>query len=143
MCLIVKKNTKKKIAEKDVVCYKLVERCSYDKTTFRTPFRNVILSDSILKGKETYKASGRMMPFHPDYIELERGDRIIEKGGIHTYANKKDVMKEVDKTNNSNFHIYKCIIPKGTPYYEGYFYCLTGDYVSYASKQIKFVKQVV
>lgn len=57
----------------------------------------------------------------------------IEKG-LHSYKYAKDC--KTYKNKNINTHIVKCVIPKGSTYYEGYF----NECKSYASDTLQYLK---
>lgn len=107
-----------KIAEDDIVCWKVLyvggngQLLTY---FMQTPVR---------LGKKL-KARGRIRS------QFYGNNYQIDGGLIHTFKEKKDAY--VYAMENSTIAIVKCIIPKGTRYYEGKFQDLG---ISYGSKEI-------
>ena len=128
MCLLINQ-LEPKIADKDIVCYKLVKRTKIKgvyKSSFQE-FEYVIrqLYTNNIKIEFSYKL------IKPETIF---GYFFIEEGMFHSYA--------------SNFYpilsplpwcaLLKCIIPKGAYYFEGIF-----DFSpNYASSQIKILEEI-
>ena len=127
MCLILTQ-LKPKIADKDIVCYKLVKRTE-------------------IKG--IYKSSFQRFEYvirqlYTNNIDIEFIDKFIyyrncvwyfiEEGMFHSYAN----YSHAALNHAPDEFIVKCIIPKGAYYFEGYF----GDSPSYASSQIKILEEI-
>lgn len=139
MCLHVKEK-EALIAEKDIICYKvLVEE---DNGKYITPFQSTPVSKKALSGEVSFKAHGRVM-FTPVYWNSEVSERgyvkKMDEGCIHTFA-KMDAAK-IFAERHKRRKIFECIIPAGTKYYEGYFDGWSNR-VSYASKEIIFKKQI-
>lgn len=139
MCLHVKEK-KTLVAEKDIICYKVLEK--EDNGEFITPFQRTLVSKKALLGEVSFKAHGRVR-FTPTYWYTEVSERgyieRMDEGCIHTFA-KMNVAKLYAKVNKGR-KVFECIIPAGTKYYEGYFDGWS-DRVSYASKEIIFKKQI-
>lgn len=127
MCLYIKnthkKNTKgiyiPNIATKDVICYKWLDKTEKG---FKTPFRNVLVKiPSVMKAK----------------LGISRwfGHQRINKG-IHAYVKKKEI--STDLRGEDDAILVKCIIPKGSKYFEG----TNNDIVANNMKLIKIIKKV-
>ena len=123
------------IAKKDIKCYKILERChnSYNgRTYYKTPYTNVEVSDSILKGEEMFKAEGTPA-FRDHYYGCGIYLHQIDKGAIHAY---KTMNRANDYASYNCFRVvFKCVIPKGTKY-------AVGMYDDICAEQIKFVKKL-
>lgn len=117
-----------KIADKDIVCYKFVER---------TKTKGVY--KSVFKGFEYV-----IRQLYPNNINIKDVDNIIhfcldlpriyyiEEGMFHSYINTSDSLK-----SDSQYAMLKCIIPKGAYYYED-----TNISSCYASSQIKILEEI-
>jgi len=114
MCLTIvsKSGLKPKIAKKDIVCYKSVIRYN--------PINNTV--DSAYKGY-TYKLNSKNKIIKKLFMELS----IVIRGytryselriGYHSFNNLKEAKREA---NYWNEYVVKCIIPKGSIYYNGKF----------------------
>ena len=144
MCLYITKDAKLKIATKDIVCYKVLKRY----TTFlgqqhiMTPYTQLPLTDVQLNGKDDFYAFGE------DKIEpckVVSGFE-ISNGFVHTCADMQSALALYHLLSLGNAYgidlvIYECVIPKGTRYYDGR-WALSPHKDSYASKSIRFVKEV-
>ena len=125
MCLVTIQ-LEPKIADKDIVCYKLVKRT---------------------KIKGIYKSSFQGFEYiirqlYTNYFDIKYVDMLIkrrynlsaiEEGMFHSYANYLSAI-----TILPNLVTLKCIIPKGAYYFEGYF----DDSPSYASSQIRILEEI-
>lgn len=104
MCLDVKRNAIKRIAFKDIVCYKFLELDRND-NTFETPYQHVTV-----KLGETYKSDLIKNFIGRHWGEVNRG--------IHSYKNFEDAKnKAIDF--GSDFCVIKCVVPKWSRYYVG------------------------
>ena len=133
MCLIVN-NPIPKIADKDIICYKLVKRTKIKgiyKSNFQR-FEYVIrqLYTNNLDIRFADKVIKNLCLSHPHL-----GIYAIEEGMFHSYENH---LYPVILSPLPNCALLKCIIPKGAYYFEGDF----GDSPSYASSQIKILEEV-
>lgn len=131
MCLKIRKNAKVKTAEKDIVCYKVVEKRA--KYGYVTPFFNMPISIGEEYGD----------------VSLEKKDNIYEivvEEGYHslkTFEDAADYTAMLMLVHRVCFTIIKCVIPKGAKYYNGWtpiFGCKL--YNSYASDKIRYVEVV-
>lgn len=123
----------RKVAERDIVCYKLVH--GHYAPHYRTMYRR----DPVHIGK-SYRSKFRFRWNDPEY-------HIIEQG-LHSLAYKKDALRWKSVYGVCNLHIVKCIIPKGSLYYVGTYDIpskINGvEYVkSYASNRIKYLELCV
>ena len=133
MCLDIN-HLKPKIADKDIVCYKLVKRTKI-KGIYKSNFQrfeyvirqlytnnlNIRFADKVIKN------------LCPSYPHL--GIYAIEEGMFHSYENH---LYPVILSPLPNCALLKCIIPKGAYYFEGYF----DESPSYASSQIKILEEI-
>ena len=125
MCLFIN-YLEPKIADKDIVCYKLVKR---------TEIKGVQKSNI-----QRFEYIIRQL--YTNYFDIKYVDMLIkrrynlsaiEEGMFHSYANYLSAI-----TVLPNLVVLECIIPKGAYYFEGYF----GNYPSYASSQIKILEEI-
>ena len=125
MCLVIN-HLEPKIADKDIVCYKLVERTKI-KGIYKSKYQEF---EYVIRQLYTNY-------FDIKYIDMlikRRYSRFaIEEGMFHSYTNYLLAI-----TILPNLVVLKCIIPKGAYYFEGYF----GNYSSYASSQIKILEEI-
>ena len=133
MCLDTKQ-LEPKIADKDIVCYKLVERTKIKgiyKSNFQR-FEYVIrqLYTNNLDIRFADKVIKNLCPSHPHL-----GIYAVEEGMFHSYENH---LYPVILSPLPNCALLKCIIPKGAYYFEGYF----DESPSYASSQIKILEEL-
>ena len=128
MCLIISE-LRPKIADKDIVCYKFVERTKI-KGVYKSSF---IGFEYIIRQLYTNNIK---IEFSYKFIK----DRVlfgyfIEEGMFHSYAS---YLYPVILSPLPNCALLKCIIPKGAYYFEGYF----DESPSYASSQIKILEEI-
>ena len=128
MCLVIN-HLKPKIADKDIVCYKLVERTKI-KGVYKSSFQGfeyVIrqLYTNNIKIELSYKLIKYKVLF----------GHFIEEGMFHSYVSHlyPEILRPLP-----NHTLLKCIIPKGAYYFKGYF----DDSPSYASSQIKILEEI-
>lgn len=140
MCLLINSATKPqpKIAEQDIVVYKLVHKLENGK--FLTPFKKyeVILGETYEDFVETpYKIKSLdTTNYTSNWYRIDIG--------FHSFANKADAkfyrapsFGITDTIFTKFLKIVKCIIPKGSTYYEGVF-C---TFRSYVSDKIHYLKE--
>ena len=128
MCLFIN-DLVPKIADKDIICYKLVERTKI-KGVYKSSF---IGFEYIIRQLYTNNIK---IEFNYKFIK----DRalfgcFIEEGMFHSYAS---YLYPVILSPLPHGALLKCIIPKGAYYFEGYF----DDSPSYASSQIKILEEI-
>ena len=125
MCLFIN-HLEPKIANKDIVCYKLVKR---------TEIKGVYKSNFL-------KFEYIIRQLYTNYFDIKYVDMLIktrhnlpaiENGMFHSYANYLSAI-----TILPNCVTLKCIIPKEAYYFEGYF----GNYPSYTSSQIRILEEI-
>lgn len=126
MCLSLQPDAVERVADRDIVCYKVVEKRSRS-THYRTYYRG----KKIEIGK-TYNSSLKK------YTDVW-GRTVVEKG-LHSFKTKTDVFDLYKKTRKSStpMFVVKCIIPKRALYYAGTF----GKSRSYASNKLIY-KEIV
>lgn len=111
MCLrLVKGNNQQKIASEDIVVYKVLH---YDGTNFLTFFQ----FKPVEIGR-TYESTFSFNYFGG--VEM----------GLHSFSNLQDAL------NGQERLVCRCIIPKGSAYYEGWF----ANMESYASNRLTYVE---
>lgn len=122
MCFDVK--TKVKIAEKDIVCYKLIRSNGF-------PAHNNLY------------VNGRKEPFKVGYHYTEnyfskhgtRGGHIYGYA-FHSFINRVELRKMYSSSHyKTGWKTIKCVIPKGTYYYE--------NNTQYCSSDIIYVKDIL
>ena len=133
MCLVIKQ-LEPKIADKDIICYKMVERTKIKgiyKSSFQR-FEYIIrqLYTNNLDIRFADRVIYNLCPSYPHY-----GMYAIEKDMFHSY---KYTSYPIILSPLPNCALLKCIIPKGAYYYEGYF----DESPSYASSQIKILEEI-
>ena len=129
MCLVIIQ-LEPKIADKDIICYKLVKRT---------------------KIKGIYKSSFQGFEYVIRQLYTNNLDIRFANKSIKRYFYKCFYKIEEDMFHSYASYLYpvilsplpcgallKCIIPKGAYYFEGYF----DDSPSYASSQIKILEEI-
>ena len=119
-----------KIADKDIVCYKLVKRTKI-KGIYKSSFQGFeYIIRQLYTNNLDIRFANKSMKwyFYKSFYK-------IEEGMFHSYVNHlyPAILRPL-----LNHTLLKCIIPKGAYYYEGYFY----DLPSYASSQIKILEEI-
>lgn len=141
-------------AEEDIVCYKVIYKEINDEgIKWVSPYRDYIwfrgeICDKSLKYVHTaeyawyHRTTDNKLDFN--------GNREINAGFFHTFENLDDAFKmenNISGVFKGNFpKVFKCIIPKGTKYYKGYFN-MVDPYsdceivcTNFASEKLKLVK---
>ena len=130
MCLVLS-HLEPKIADKDIICYKFVDRTKI-KGVYKSGFK---------------KFEYIIRRLYTNNISIEFSDRVIKPSKTHykRYYIEEDMFHSY--TNYMPFKllfilpdesILKCIIPKGAYYYIG----TCGSNLSYASSQIKILEEI-
>jgi hypothetical protein len=122
MCLY--STTGKKIAEHDIVCYKVL---AYWDGEYYTPVMYKKVKDVVLTGRRLFRG-GLFNQKHKYTNSIS-----IEGGYVHVYST---IMNCRCHWFCGACRYYKCIIPKGTEYW------VSSDGKEFAAKKIRFVKQV-
>ena len=133
MCLVTAQ-LKPKIADKDIICYKLVKRTKI-KGIYKSSFQRF---EYVIRQLYTNNLDIRFVDKIIKNLDTTRSGLclyIIEEGMFHSYAS---YLYPVILSPLPNGALLKCIIPKGAYYYEGYF----DDSPSYASSQIKILEEI-
>lgn len=125
MCLVISE-LRPKIADKDIVCYKFVERTKI-KGVYKSDYQGFeyIIRQLYTNNLDIRFANKSIQRYF--YTCFYK----IEEGMFHSYVNP--MLKPL-----SHYILLKCIIPKGAYYFEGYF----EDSPSYASSQIKILEEI-
>ena len=127
MCLYIDKKIhgpfqRIKKAKDDIVCYKVLR--DYGSNLY-TPYAFFEVSSQVYKGE---------LPMIGEYSNIRKLFRrifhsdVIKEGYIHTFRLQSFAQNEARFLTipNGDTSIFKCIIPKGTYYYQGKY----GDYAS-------------
>ena len=133
MCLVIN-HLEPKIADKDIICYKLVKRTKI-KGIYKSSFQRF---EYIIRQLYTNNLDIRFVDKIIKNLDTTRSGLclyIIEEGMFHSYASH---LYPVILSPLPNGALLKCIIPKGAYYFEGYF----DDSPSYASSQIKILEEI-
>lgn len=139
MCLITTKNIPE-IAQEDIVCYKFyvlhkvkddINSSSYDKDEYISPYQGMLAPNmnEVVSTKLDRAYLFKCRNDNPKYM-VNRG--------FHSFKYLEGLIKELVFWRLSYVRIFKCIIPKGTKYYEGR---CTGD-SSYCSESI-ILKEII
>ena len=131
MCLTVESSIPK-IADKDIVCYKIVKRTKI-KGIYKSCFQGFeyIIRQLYTNNLDIRFTNMVIKNLCPSYPHL--GIYAIEEGMFHSYVSPLYPLEVIP-----NWTMLKCIIPKGTYYYEGEF----AKTPSYASSQIKILEEI-
>lgn len=121
------------VAKEDITCYKVV---SYEKekNKYYAYYRANPISNEVFDDKKPYVAIGDGAPEPSKFFGTKYGYK-FGSGYIHTFSNKNDT----DDYRFGGTRIFKCIIPKGTPYLKG---IDSRERSTYISKQIIFVEMI-
>ena len=129
MCLVTIQ-LEPKIADKDIICYKLVKRTKI-KGIYKSSFQGFeyIIRQLYINNLDIRFANKSIKRY------FYKCFYIIEEGMFHSYAS---YLYPVILSPLPYCALLKCIIPKGAYYYEGYF----DNAPSYASSQIKILEEI-
>ena len=133
MCLVTIQ-LEPKIADKDIICYKLVKRTKI-KGIYKSNFQRF---EYVIRQLYTNNLDIRFVDKIIKNLDTTRSGLclyIIEEGMFHSYAS---YLYPVILSPLPCGALLKCIIPKGAYYFEGYF----DDSPSYASSQIKILEEI-
>lgn len=142
MCTIVNSRISKK-SKNDLVCFKIIELRGSG-NGYMTPYQHFLISEEVLNGDKPLVAENKTA-----LSEESNGYKkywSVTGGYIHTFSYfdyaKRSLMLLRSNYPGSIFKLFKCIIPKGTKYYEG----SDNGYKTlntYASEKIIFVEQII
>lgn len=116
MCLYIKKVDQPEIADKDIVCYKaiqILDKDSNEQAEFCSPFYR---SPVVLGSRYDSRISRRNTFYHRFVDTVEEA--------IHSCISTKEAINIAttgELRTGNKYAVVKCIIPKGTTYYKGYF----------------------
>ena len=145
MCLsrIIGKNPLR-IADEDIICYRGVQvnaddwdslkvwwqrkRGRYNNYTTYFQMAPVVIG-------ETFIAQPVLRPAKLEWIDCNEGE--LNGGFVHSFKNKKDAIEFARW--RSHVDVVECIIPAGTPYFEGWNHDGSDGY---ASTKLKYVKVI-
>ena len=127
MCLVTTQ-LEPKIADKDIICYKLVERTKI-KGVYKSSFQGF---EYVIR--QLYTNNIKIEFSHKLIKDRVLFGYSIEEGMFHSYASKSSPILSPLPW----WALLKCIIPKGAYYFKGYY----GNYPSYASSQIKILEEI-
>lgn len=128
MCLLIN-HLEPKIADKDIVCYKLVKRTK-TKGVYKSSFQGFeYIIRQLYTNNIKIEFSYRLIKPEPIFRYF------IEESMFHSYVSN---LYPTIFSPLPNCALLKCIIPKGAYYFVGYF----EDAPSYASSQIKILEEI-
>ena len=131
MCLVINQ-LEPKIADKDIVCYKLVKRTNI-KGVYKSSFQEF---EYVIRQLYINNFDIKFSYFLIKHISMiGPPTAYIEEGMFHSYASN---LYPIILSPLPNCALLKCIIPKGAYYFEGYF----DESPSYASSQIKILEEI-
>ena len=133
MCLVTTQ-LEPKIANKDIICYKLVKRTKI-KGIYKSSFQRF---EYIIRQLYTNNLDIKFVDKIIKNLDTTRSGLclyIIEEGMFHSYAS---YLYPVILSPLPHGALLKCIIPKGAYYYKGNY----GGLTSYASSQIKILEEI-
>lgn len=116
MCMISTTN-KPTIAEKDIICYKLVTK-SHIFNGIVTPYRTYPVGEDVLSGEKPLKPWGSKSP-----VKLSKNAYSFTKGWIHVYSERD---RAISFAAQLRCAVYECRIPTGSNYFtskHGYTKC--------------------
>ena len=128
MCLYIN-NLKPKIADKDIICYKFVER-----TKTKGIYKSIYAGfEYIIRQLYTNNINIKDIDNITHFcLDIPIPMIYIGEGMFHSYTNTSYSLK-----SDPQYAMLKCIIPKGAYYYKG-----TSDGSCYASSQIKILEEI-
>lgn len=137
MCLSLNEKRLPSVAEHDIICYKVLQfhnKAFY--SLYETPYAKMFVSDRIISGKENLK------PW-PE-IRITGPMQEVSQGFIHTYTYLDHAKLQQAWLNEAGrtYDIFKCIIPKGTKFYDGECFAGPEPVPGFASLEIKFIEKI-
>lgn len=150
MCLTLTEKSEIKVAEEDIVCYKVVRRlCSgvYRSEYYGYLYETGILDKSAFGDTITITTRPRITTYQSiNYldigVEISGHERVVERG-FHSFTCKEDAYKYVKIAASRvlgeiTMVVVKCIIPKGANYIEGTY----EEYPNYVSNKIICLEEI-
>ena len=138
MCLYVT-HLEPEIADKDIVCYKLVKRTKI-KGIYKSSFQRFeYVISQLYTNNINYSFANKVIKKERIFISYMNylEEDFIEEGMFHSYMTLSySLQNSIQLLYNGV--ILKCIIPKGAYYFEGKF----DETPSYASSQIKILEEI-
>lgn len=135
-----------KIAESDIICYKLLrEICD---NHFVTYYQDYPVALGKLYEEDLFKFDHITIPcsYSSEY------PYIIEGGGFHLFTDDSELLDKLWYFQSTNLVIAECTVPAGTPYYKGIFKILAGYVgktivsqkmrIDYVYDQFKFYEKI-
>ena len=145
MCLYVKRvskllGAKPNIAQHDIPCYKIVILKELLSVKHYWPvYYGKEIPLEVINGEKDYYADKQELPYNKLLIPYDSNEDEVHGGYIHTHGTAESTdLEQCCLDKEEDYRIFKCIIPKGTEYFEGK-YMLN---ISYASRKIRFVKEI-
>ena len=132
MCLRIKER-KQQTATHPIAAYKIVIQIDND---YYTPYTYTPILPETLQGLVPFEAKGKA------HVIKDGLTFMVSKGTIHTHAIASEAFYIADfqsRLSGEHHIVYEREIPKGTKYYKGKG---ESNFYEYASKQIRFVKQL-
>lgn len=130
MCLTKKDFKGFKVAKKDIIVYKVAVKKDILIKNDNGNIERVTAFSSFYRNSEVKLNTVLIEDFSkmkPDYDDLWK--KYSFEIGFHSFINKrtpirryKDNLKYRNSTNGTTVLLFKCIIPKGSHYIDGYFY---------------------
>lgn len=134
MCLRI--NSAPKVAEEDIICYKMLEECRLEGYPYMSPFLENPITSEIVYGLWPYVGLGDRS------IKDVNCYPSVSEGYIHTYKTlltAEEMCNYYTKLFENDCHLFECKIPAGTEYYDG---VDSNSLQGYASERIVFVKKL-
>ena len=129
MCLVTTQ-LEPKIADKDIVCYKLVKRTKI-KGVYKSSFQGFeYIIRQLYTNNLDIRFANKSMKwyFYKSFYK-------IEEGMFHSYVSN---LNPIILSCLPDYTLVKCVIPKGAYYFKGFF----ESFPSYASSQIKILREI-
>lgn len=160
MCLRLKSKTynKPKVANKDIVCYKLLARVinpfyvNDEKTPeepinfYYTPWMWTPVPQEVIEGKVPFVPVDKRPSFDIcQSLLIHKGEPephyFCKGGGIHTFKE----LSSAKRYSGIGNVIFECIIPKGTEYVEGTatIGAMCVEHAAYVSRGIRIIRECV
>lgn len=136
MCLYSEEN-KLKVADQDIVCYKLVDKM-VGVEYYTSPIRDFYIPQGVINGKLPYIAEQSSKDNKHDYTCSVGNLFQFGPGLIHTFKHQPKKIIGYDESSPWKEELFECIIPKGTKYVEG---VDTSMCEGYASEKIFFKRK--